>query len=319
MSLKVVVLDDYQNVARSSADWSALTGRADVAVLTEHVTDEDELVRLLADAEVVVAMRERTAFPASLLARLPALRLLVTTGMMNASIDLAAAQSRDVVVCGTGGTAAGTPELTWALIGALMRNLPREDAGVRNGEWQLGVGRELAGSTLGLLGLGRIGQRVARYAHAFDMTVVAWSQNLTAGVAAEHGARLVSKAELFTEADVVSVHLKLSDRTRGFVGADELALLGPDGYLINTSRGPIVDEAALVDALRNQTIAGAGLDVYDVEPLPVGHALRSAPNTILTPHLGYVTTASYAVFYREVVEDIVAWLDDTPVRVLAAN
>jgi phosphoglycerate dehydrogenase-like enzyme len=268
---------------------------------------------------VIAAMRERTPFPAALLDRLPRLRLLVTTGMRNASIDLAAAHRRGVVVCGTGGSAAGTPELTWALMMALTRNIPAEDARIRAGGWQSTVGRELAGRTLGLLGLGRIGQRVAGYGRAFGMDVLAWSQNLTADRAESCGARLVDKAALFRESDVVSVHLQLSDRTRGLVGAAELSLLGPDGYLVNTSRGPIVDESALLAALHGGTVAGAALDVFGTEPLPADHPFRSAPRTVLTPHLGYVTDRGYEAFFADTVEDIVAWLDGVPVRVLSAS
>jgi phosphoglycerate dehydrogenase-like enzyme len=314
---QVAVLDDYQQVALSSADWSPVTGRAEVTVFTEHISGTAELARRLAPFEVIAAMRERTPFPAELLAQLPALKLLITTGMRNASIDLAAAQQHGVTVCGTGGAGAGTPELTWGLITALTRSIPQEDAGVRAGGWQTSVGRDLAGSTLGLLGLGRIGQQVARYAKAFEMEILAWSENLTGERARECGARLVSKAELFAESDIVSVHVQLSSRTAGLIGAAELALLGPDGYLVNTSRGPIVDEQALISALRGGVIAGAGLDVFDTEPLPAGHPLRALPNTVLTPHLGYVTTRAYEVFYTHIVEDVVAWLDGSPVRVIA--
>ena len=318
MSLpRVAVLDDYQEVALGSADWSAIVGRADVTVFTDHIADSGELARRLAPYEVIVAMRERTPFPAALLDQLPALKLLITTGMRNASFDLTAASRRGVTVCGTGGSGPGAPELAWGLIMALVRNIPQEDALVRAGGWQATVGRELDGRTLGLLGLGRIGQRVARYAHAFDMDVIAWSQNLTDSAARSAGAQLVSKAELFARADIVSVHLQLSGRTEGLVGADELALLGPSGYLVNTSRGPIVDEAALVSALRGNVIAGAGLDVFAVEPLPAGHPLRSLPNTVITPHIGYVTAQAYQVFYRDIVADIAAWLDGSPVRVLS--
>jgi phosphoglycerate dehydrogenase-like enzyme len=312
----VAVLDDYQEVALSSADWSPVTGRADVTVFTDHIADEAALIQQLARFDVIVAMRERTAFPATVLDRLPRLRLLVTTGMANASIDLEAAARLGVTVSGTGGSGAATPELVWGLILALARHIPEEDAAVRGGGWQRTVGRELAGSTLGLLGLGRIGPRIAHYARAFDMNCIAWSQNLTAERAEAAGARLVTKDQLFTEAGIVSVHLKLSERTVGLVGAVELALLGPDGLLVNTSRGPIVDEAALVEALRQGRIGGAALDVFDTEPLPPGHPLRTMPNTVLTPHIGYVSRDAYVVFYAEAVEDIARWLDSSPVRVL---
>jgi phosphoglycerate dehydrogenase-like enzyme len=318
LPVSVVVLDDHQDVALSIADWSSLAGRAEVARVAEHL-DGEALVARLAAADVVVAMRERTPFPADLLARLPRLRLLVTTGMANAAIDLAAAAARGVVVCGTAGGSAAAAELTWALVLALARHVPADDRAIRAGRWQENLGVELAGSTLGLLGLGRIGAVVARYARAFDMELLAWSENLTAERAAEHGARLVDRAGLFAGSDVVSVHLRLSDRTRGLVGAEELRLLGPGGRLVNTSRGPIVDEAALLAALSAGTIAGAALDVFDTEPLPAGSPWRSAPRTVLTPHVGYVSRQSYAAMYRQCVEDVVAWLSGTPVRVLTAG
>jgi phosphoglycerate dehydrogenase-like enzyme len=314
---RVVVLDDYQKVARDSADWSPLAGRVELDVRHEHLADPDALVAALAEADVVVAMRERTPFPAGILARLPRLRLLVTTGMRNAAIDLDAARARDVVVCGTGGTGAGTGELAWGLLIALTRQLPAETAGVARGGWQLGLGRELAGGTIGILGLGKIGTQVAGYARAFGMRALAWSQHLTPERSAAAGAEWVEKDELFRRSDAVTVHMTLSGRTRGLVGAPELALLGRRGFLINTSRGPIVDEAALLAALRDGVIAGAALDVFDAEPLPAGHVLRDLPNVIATPHLGYVTEQSYAVYFREVVADIAGWLDGRPVRVLA--
>lgn len=313
----VAILDDYQGVALSCADWSPVTSRADVTVFADHIADEAALVQRLTTFDVIVAMRERTAFPAAVLERLPRLRLLITTGMANASIDLQAAARLGITVCGTGGSRAATPELTWGLILALARHIPQEDAVVRGGGWQGTVGRELAGSTLGLLGLGKIGQQIAQYAHAFDMNCIAWSQNMTAERAHAAGARLVTKEKLFAEAGIVSVHLKLSERTVGLVGAPELALLGPDGLLVNTSRGPIVDEPALIDALRHRSIGGAALDVFDTEPLPAGHPLRTTPNTVLTPHIGFVSRETYAVFYAGAVEDITGWLDGAPTRVLA--
>ncbi|WP_254781774.1 NAD(P)-dependent oxidoreductase [Modestobacter sp. DSM 44400] len=314
--VSVVVLDDWQDVALSVADWSPLSGRAHVVRHTDHLADADALVDRLSGAEVVLAMRERTPFPAEVLARLPRLRLLVTTGMANAAIDVAAAAAQGVVVSGTAGGSAAAAELAWALVLAVARDVPGGDRAVRAGRWQEHLGIELAGSTLGLLGLGRIGAVMARYARAFDMRVLAWSENLTAGRAAEHGAELVGRADLFERSDVVSVHLRLSERTRGLVGAEELALLGPEGRLVNTSRGPIVDEAALLAALDAGTIAGAALDVFDIEPLPVDAPLRRAPRTVLTPHLGYVSRQSYAAMYGQCVEDVLAWLDGAPVRVL---
>jgi phosphoglycerate dehydrogenase-like enzyme len=317
--ITVVLLDDYQDVALSIADWSPLAGRADVVRYSDHVEDADALVERLAGADVVVVMRERTPFPASLLARLPRLQLLVTTGMANAAVDMAAAADQGVTVCGTAGGSAAAAELTWALVLAVARDVAGDDRAVRAGRWQEHLGIELAGSTLGLLGLGRIGSTVAGYAHAFGMQVLAWSAHLTAERAAEHGAERVDRAELFRRSDIVSVHLRLSGRTRGLVGAHELELLGPAGRLVNTSRGPIVDEGALLAALWAGTIAGAGLDVFDVEPLPADHPLRSAPRTVLTPHVGYVSRQSYAAMYAQCVEDIGAWLDGAPVRVLSGG
>ncbi len=314
---RVAILDDYQEVALASADWT-LDDRVDITVFNDHLHEEGPLVARLEPFEVIVAMRERTAFPESVLSRLPNLKLLITTGPFNAVIDVAAAGRLGIVVSGTGGAGAATPELTWGLILAVTRGIAAEDAGVRNGRWQLGIGPELMGSTLGIVGLGRTGPRVAHYAHAFDMKVIAWSQNMTAERAAECGAELVSKEELFERSDIVTVHLKLSERTTGIVGAAELAALGPKGYLVNTSRGPIVDEAALVAALHAGTIAGAALDVYDIEPLPPGHPYLTAPNTVLTPHIGYVSEVAYAAFYGDVVEDIAAWLDGAPIRIVPA-
>ncbi|PRX46106.1 phosphoglycerate dehydrogenase-like enzyme [Prauserella shujinwangii] len=312
--MRIAILDDYQNVALELADWDSLG--AEVEVFTEHVADRDELVRRLAGCEVVVAMRERTPFPAALLERLPDLRLLVTTGPRNASIDLAAAERLGIVVCGTGYLPHPTAEHTWALILAAMRNLPVEERSVREGGWQRTVGRGLHGATLGLLGLGRLGSRVARIGQAFGMRTIAWSRHLTPERAAEHDVTAVSEEELLRTADVLSIHLVLSERTRGLLGAEELALLKPTALLVNTSRGPIVDETALVTALREGRIGGAALDVYDVEPLPADHPLRSLPNTVLTPHIGYVTRDLYEVFYRDAVEDIAAYQAGEPVRVL---
>ncbi|GAA3160041.1 D-2-hydroxyacid dehydrogenase family protein [Blastococcus jejuensis] len=313
---RIAVLDDYQSVAARFADWSLLPEPVDVVAFADHLDDEDALVERLTGFDVVVAMRERTPFPRAVLTRLPNLRLLVTTGRRNASIDVAAATDRGITVSGTASHASGPVELTWALILAAARHLPREDASVRAGGWQETVGTDLDGATLGVLGLGRLGARVAQIGRAFGMDVVAWSQNLTDERAAEVGARRVDRHELFATADVVTVHLVLSDRTRGLIGATELEQMKPTALLVNTSRGPIVDEAALLAALRDGTIAGAGLDVFDREPLPRDHPLRSAPRTVLTPHLGYVTEKTYEVFYREAVEDVAAWMAGEPVRVL---
>ena len=314
----VTILDDYQNVALASADWSAVQARYSVEVLNEHIADEASLVQRLTASEVIVAMRERTPFPARVLAQLPALRLLVTTGMSNAAIDIAAAEQQGVTVCGTTGSGNAMPELTIGLIIALTRNFAQEDAAVRAGGWQHTIGPGLAGATLGVLGLGRLGTPVAALAQAFGMSVIAWSPHLTAERAQPHGVRAVSKHDLFAESDVITIHMPLSDASRGLVQADDLALMKATAYLINTSRGPIVDELALIDALRGQRIAGAGLDVYDVEPLPVDHPLRSLPNTLLLPHIGYVTTDGYRTWFEQVVEDILAWTDGAPVRTLEA-
>ena len=277
--------------------------------LTEPIGDTSALVAALAGAQVVVAMRERTPFDAERLGRLRDLRLLVTTGMGNAAIDLEAAAANGIVVSGTRGRARHTVELTWALILALLRSIPVEDARVRQGGWQRTVGTELDGATLGLLGLGRIGSAMVPIARAFGMDVVAWSQNLDADRAVEAGAEAVSKDELFRTADVVSVHYKLSPRSEGIVGAAELGAMKPTAYFVNTSRGPLVDTAALLRALHDGAIAGAALDVYDREPLPPDDPIRTAPRTVLTPHLGYVTRENYGVFFADVVEDIEAWLD----------
>lgn len=314
--LRVAVLDDYQHAALESADFGSLADIADIVVCSDHIGDPGQLVLRLAGCHAVIAMRERTAFPAQVLERLADLGLIVTTGMANASIDLSAAHARGITVCGTGLGGTATQELVWALILALVRHVPAEDAAVRAGAWQVSMGRELSGSTLGLLGLGRIGSAVAGFAQAFGMDVIAWSQNLTPERAAQHGAELVTRTELFERADILSIHTRLSARTVGLVGRAELDLLGPEGLLVNTSRGPIVDEGALIEALHQRRIAGAALDVYDQEPLPVGHPLLSAPNTVLTPHIGYVSSRAYARMYSDAVECIRAWAMGAPVRVL---
>jgi phosphoglycerate dehydrogenase-like enzyme len=314
--MRVAVLDDYQAVALAMGPWHELGDAVAVTVFTDHVADDDALVARLADFEVVVAMRERTPFPRARLERLPRLRLLVTTGMANASIDLEAARELGIAVCGTGGLPSPTAELTWALILGLTRRVHEEDRAIREGRWQHTIGPELAGRTLGIVGLGRLGTRVARIAQAFEMDVLAWSQNLDPAHAAAVGVRAAARDELLGRADVVTIHLRLSDRTRGLIGAAELARMRPTAYLVNTSRGPIVDEAALVAALRAGTLAGAALDVYDTEPLPADHPLRGTPNTLLTPHLGYVSTGSYEIYYRDAVEDIAAFLRGERVRSL---
>ena len=261
-------------------------------------------------------MRERTPFPRSVIGQLPRLKLLVTTGAANAAIDLQAAADHGVVVCGTGGSPTAAPELTWALLLAFARNLTAEEGSLRAGNWQQAIGFELSGKTLGIVGLGKIGTRIAGYGRAFGMDVLAWSQNLTEETAAAAGARRVSKEELFTESDVVSLHLRLSPRSEGTVGERELQLLGPEGVLVNTARGPLVDQQALVTALQEGWIRGAAIDVFDEEPLPAGHQLLAAPRALLTPHLGYVTQESYRAFFGGAFEDVTAWLDGAPVRTL---
>jgi phosphoglycerate dehydrogenase-like enzyme len=311
---RVVVLDDYQRVASSYAAWDSIDG--DVEFVHEHL-DGQELLTALDGAEVIVAMRERTAFDAELLGRLGDLRLLVTTGAANASIDVAAAASHGITVCGTGILPSPAAEMTWALLLALVRQVPEADREVRQGGWQTTVGTELAGKTLGLLGLGRLGQRVARVGLAFEMPVIAWSQNLDPELARGMGVEPVAtKDDLLARSDVLSVHLKLSERSRGVLGARELGLLKPGAFLVNTSRGPLIDEVALVEALRAGRLGGAGLDVFDREPLPPDHPLRSAPRTVLTPHLGYVTDGTYRIFYADAVEDVVAWQRGEPLRVV---
>ena len=315
---RVAVLDDYQNVARDMADWNSLPSDVSVDFFQDHLSAEDDLARRLDPYQIIVAMRERTPFTATLLPRLPNLKLLVTTGMRNASIDMNAAADNDVTVCGTDGLPYPTAELTWALILALVRKVPTEDAATRAGQWQVTMGEGLHGKTLGIIGLGRLGSQVASIGAAFGMNLLAWSQNLTPDRAAQFNARLVSKDELLTQSDIVSIHLVLSDRTRGLLGQRELSLMKPSAYLVNTSRGPIVDEPALIAALESRAIAGAGLDVFDTEPLPLDHKLRSLPNTVLTPHMGYVTSETYRIFYPHAVENIAAFLSGNPIRVLSA-
>jgi phosphoglycerate dehydrogenase-like enzyme len=314
---RIAVLDDYQSVAADFTDWSELPEPAEVVEFHDHVDDEDALVARLEPFDVVLAMRERTAFPRSLLERLPNLRLLVTTGMRNKAIDIAAADERGITVCGTGSQATATAELTWGLILATLRHIPQEDAAVRVGGWQHTIGGDLAGARLGVVGLGRLGSRVATVGQAFGMDVVAWSQNLTDERAAEHGVTRVEREELFATADVVTVHLLWSKRTRGLIGPDDFARMKPTAVFINTSRGPIVQEQALIDALQENRIAGAGIDVYDQEPLPADHPMRTLARTVLTPHLGYVTRGTYEVFYGEAVEDVAAFLAGAPVRVIS--
>jgi len=314
--VRVAVLDDYQRVARDYADWDSLAPHE--VVFFHEPIPANELVRTLEPFDAVALMRERTAFPAAAIEALPRLRLLVTTGMRNASVDLDAARAAGVTVCGTEALGHPTAELAWGLILALARRIPTEDASLRAGRWQTTVGIGLHGKTLGVLGLGRLGAQVAGFGTAFGMRVIAWSQNLTAERAAECGAELVTRERLFGEADVLTIHLVLSDRTRGLVGAAELTSMKRTALLVNTSRGPIVDEAALAAALADGAIAGAAVDVFGTEPIPADHPLLAAPNIVLTPHLGYVSDDGYAIFYPQTVEAIAAFAAGEPVRVIAA-
>ncbi|WP_219219354.1 D-2-hydroxyacid dehydrogenase family protein [Variovorax boronicumulans] len=311
--MKIAVIDDYQRVAQGMADWSVLSG-CEVDFFHQTLRAPDELVARLASYDVIVAMRERTRFPRDILQALPALRLLVTTGMVNRSIDLAAARERGIVVCGTPWAEDATVELTWALILGLAHAVPQEDASLRAGRWQSALGTSLAGKTLGVVGLGTIGGKVARIGQAFGMRVIAYSPHLTQERADTVGATAVGKQALFAESDVVSVHMILSDATRAMVGADEIGHMKGSAFLVNTARGPLVDEAALASALRERRIAGAALDVYSHEPIDPAHPLLHAPNTILTPHIGYVTHEVYRAWYGAVVEDILAYRAGQPIR-----
>ncbi|MEV0906301.1 D-2-hydroxyacid dehydrogenase family protein [Streptomyces hokutonensis] len=318
MRLRCVVLDDYQNAATRLADWSPVEDTVDVVSLREHLDGEGELAAALATADIVVTLRERVPFPASLFARLPRLKLLIASGMRNTVIDYAAAEAHGVTVCGTASSSAPPVELTWALLLGLARGIVEESNSLRaGGPWQQAVGADLHGRTLGLLGLGKIGSRVATIGLAFGMRVTAWSRHLTKERADEIGVQLAaSKEELLAESDFVSVHLALGDRTRGLLGPAELALLKPTAYLINTSRAAIVDQDALLAALHEGRIAGAGIDVFDIEPLPADHPMRTAPRLLATPHLGYVSHANYTTYYGQAVENIRAYLAGSPVRQL---
>jgi len=308
--IKIAILDDYQNVALKMADWSALATRADIAVFDDHIVDPEALVERLDSFDIVCVMRERTPLPREVLQRLPRLKLIASTGPRNASIDNSAAKELGIAVTATGYKSTPTIELTWALILASVRFIVSENAALRDGLWQKSIGEELSGKTLGVLGLGNIGGQVARIGLALGMNVIAWSQNMTPEIAGAAGAKLVSRDELFREADILTIHLVLSARTRGLVGAAELALMKPTARLINTSRGPIVDEPSLIKALRSHAIAGAAIDVFDHEPLPPQHPLRSMDNVLATPHIGYVTDGLYRTFYGDVVKSITAWLDE---------
>ena len=308
-TFRIAILDDYQNVALSLADWAGLDRRAAITVFNDHLANTDAVVARLRPFDILCVMRERTPITRAIIEQLPRLRLIASTALRNASIDLKAAAERGIEVAHTSYSSAPTIELTWALILASARNLVAENASLRSGGWQRHIGDDMAGRTLGVLGLGNIGEAVARIGKAFGMEVIAWSQNLTADRAAAAGAELVTKEELFRRADIVTVHLVLSGRTRGLVGAAELALMKPTARLVNTSRGPIVAETDLIAALQSGVVAGAAIDVFDQEPLPPDHPFRSLPNLLATPHIGYVSRGLYRRFYQDTVDNIRRWLD----------
>ena len=307
--MKVAILDDYQDVALRLADWSAVRRRAEITVFNDHLADPAAVVERLRPFDVVCVMRERTPLSRDILQQLPRLKLIASTGPRNAAIDMRAAAERGIVVTATGYESTPTIELSWALILASARHLASEAASVRDGGWQTRIGSNLRGKCLGVIGLGNIGKEVARIALAFGMTVIAWSQNLTSEIASAAGATLVDKDALFRQADIVTIHLILSRRTSGLVGAAELALMKPTAWLVNTSRGPIVDEAALIEALQARRIAGAALDVFEIEPLPADHTFRRLDNVLATPHIGYVTEDLYRTFYGDAAASIAAWLE----------
>ena len=315
--LQLAVLDDYQGVAERFADWSRLPARVKPTFFHDKVSaDRETLVRRLRPFDIICLMRERTRLDRDVLSGLPKLKLLTTPAMVNASVDIAFAHERGVPVCGTGAVETGTPELTWALLLALARNLTGEAGDVTAGRWQASVGRDLHGAVLSVVGLGRVGSRVAAVGKAFGMKVLAWSQNLTAERAAACGAQLASREDIFSQADFLTLTLKLSNRTMGIIGAQDLARMKPNAYFINTARAQLVDEAALVQTLRERRIAGAAIDVFLQEPLPPDHPYRGLDNVLLTPHIGYVTHDTYAQFYREMLENVLAWLDGHPIRVI---
>ena len=317
MAHRCAILDDYQNIALSSADWSPVKGDVDIKAFNQHLGGPDKVIAALQDFDIVVAMRERTGFPKAVIDALPNLKLLITTGMRNASIDTEAAKARGVTVCGTGAFGSPTSGIAIGLMLELTRHIGYENARLHAGApWQTTIGPELEGLTLGVLGLGKLGQRTAAIAKAFGMKVIAWSQNLTPEKCAEVGVGYVGKDDLFRQSDFISIHVVLSQRSRGLVGARELVLMKPTAYIINTSRGPIIDEAALIAALREKKIAGAGLDVFDAEPLPLDHPFRKMDNVVITPHLGYVTEQNYRHYFTGAVEDIRGFLDGKPVRLL---
>lgn len=316
MKSAIAILDDFQGVALEMANWNTLREHYRITVFRDNVAAKQAVIERLRPFEIIVAMRERTPFSRSLIERLPNLRLLVTTGMWNRAIDMEAAARRDIVVCGTDSSKHAPIELTWALVLGLARQLAKEDAAMRSGAWQTHMGMELNGKTLGVLGLGRLGREVASIGKSFGMNVIAWSENLTADSCAQVGVELVTKESLFRRSDVLSIHVVLSDRTRGLVGRNEFALMKPTALLVNTSRGAIIDEGSLIDALQAGTIGGAALDVYEREPLPKRHRLRRTPRTLLTPHIGITTDVNYRIYYGQALENIVAFRDGRPIRVL---
>jgi phosphoglycerate dehydrogenase-like enzyme len=307
--IKVAVLDDYQNVAFAMADWSALKSEVEITVFNNHLADDAAVIERLLPYQVICAMRERTPLNRQRLEKLTNLKLIVSTGKRNASIDMKAAEELGIEIKPTGYIGTGAPEMTWALLMAIARNIPLENNNLTSGKWQTTIGTDLIGKTIGIIGLGNIGSKIASYAKAFDMNVVAWSQNLTEEKAAEAGAKLVSKETLLKEADFVTIHLVLSDRSRGILQKEDLELMKPTAYFINTSRGPLVDEKALIQVLREKKIAGAALDVFDTEPLPADHIFRKLKNVLATPHIGYVTENTYRLFYEDTVKAIEEWLN----------
>lgn len=310
--MRVAILDDYQNKALASADWSLISDQTEIKVFTDHLFNEDLIVKRLEDFEIICAMRERTPFTSSLIKRLPKLKLIISSGMRNRGIDIEAAKNNNIVVCGTKSVGKPTAELAWGLILALARKIAAEDMNVRAGGWQESIGEGLIGKTLGIAGLGNLGSRMAKIAKAFDMNVIAWSQNLTQERCEELGVKFVDKEGLLLNSDFLTIHLILSERTRGIFSADDLSCMKSTAYIINTARGPIVDEDALINALKNKTIAGAGIDVFSVEPLPADHPFRHLQNTVVTPHLGYVEEENYGAYFSGYVEAIDAFLKGKP-------
>lgn len=306
--IKIAVLDDYQNAALQMADWTTLEKVAEITVFHDHLFEQDEIAERLKPFDIICLMRERTPVNRELLSKLPNLKLIISTGLRNASIDAVAVNALGIQLENTGYIGSGAPELTWALLMAIARKIPQENVSVKNGGWQNTIGTDLKGKTIGIVGLGNIGDKIASYAHVFDMNVIAWSENLTEEKAAEKGAKAVSKEYLFQNADFITVHLVLSDRSRGIIGASDLALMKPTAYLINTSRGPLIDENALIDVLKENKITGAALDVFETEPLPADHPFRTLDNVLATPHIGYVTEDTYKLFFEDTVKIIEKWV-----------